>query len=243
MIKAIILTGGKGERLRPLTDKIPKVMVKIGGRPLLWYSIELLKRFGIKEIILLTGYLGKVIQEYFGNGKKFGVHISYKKESPGKLLGTAGAVGKLHKEIKSTFLVVYGDILRELDIKSLLNFHKRKKGLATICVYKNSNSNPKSIVTFDKNERIKSFVERPQGAKKNNIWSNASFYVFEQEIFKYILKNRPSDFGKDVFLKVLEDGQKMYAYKQTGYFLDVGSREKLEKAKADMDKIKSLFYL
>ncbi|MBI3385281.1 nucleotidyltransferase family protein, partial [Candidatus Gottesmanbacteria bacterium] len=209
-ITAVILAGGKGERLRPLTDTLPKPMVKIANKPLLEYVVRHLRRYDIKEIILSVGYLPEVIKKHFGNGKKFGVHISYIIENIP--LGTAGAVRLLKNKIKDTFLVCYGDILRDINLKDLVKFHQNRKGIAVICVYKNTKPNPKSIITFDKDKKISRFIERPSNQSKKWVWSNASLYLFEPEIFAYIAKNTRVDFGKNVIPKVIADGKRVYAF-------------------------------
>lgn len=237
-ITAIILAGGKGERLRPLTDTLPKPMVKIANKPLLEYIIRHLQRNDIKEIILCVGYLGDVIKKYFGNGKKFGLKsISYSTES--KPLGTAGAVRLIKNKINNTFLVCYGDVLRDFNLKDLIKFHQSKKGIATICVYKNSESDPKSIITFDKQKKISKFVERPVKESKDWVWSNSSLYIFEPKIFAYIAKNAIVDFGKNVIPKIIDAGEKVYAFEQKGYFLDIGNIVKLKRAEKEVRLLSS----
>lgn len=235
-MQAVILAGGRGERLRPISDKIPKPMVKIKGKPILEYTIKLLKKNGINNIVFNLCYKPESFRKYFGDGRKFGVKISYNLENPARPLGTAGSLSKLRNKLKKTFLVLYGDILRESNIKRLIKFHQQKKGLGTICVYKNSAANPKSIVTFDKNDRITSFIERPDKIIKN-VWSNASCYLLEPEIFAFLPKNQFADFGRDVFPKVISAGKKLSAFRQKGYFLDIGDQGKLEQAEKDWKKI------
>lgn len=240
-IKVIILAGGKGERLRPLTDTIPKPMIRVGGKPILEYILSNFKSNGINEIILSVGYLAETLKKYFGDGKKFGLrHILYSTET--KPLGTAGAVRLLKNKIKETFLVCYGDILRDVNLNELIKFHQSKKGIATICVYKNSKSDPKSIITFDKDNKITRFIERPSKKSNKWVWSNASLYIFEPKIFAYIAKNKSVDFGLDVIPKIIEVGESVFAFKQKGYFLDIGTHEKLKKANEDMVKGKIICY-
>lgn len=232
-MKAIILAGGRGERLKSITRRVPKPMIEICGRPVLEHIISLFKKNGITDLIISLCYLPEKITSYFGTGNKFGVDIKYIYEDEDKPLGTAGAILKAKKNIKSTFIVAYGDILRELDIKKMINYHCKNKALATIAVYRNSNPNPKSEVQFDENGLITAFHERPETKKLKHkvVWSNASFYVFEAEIFNFLPKNCVSDFGKNIFPKVLTSGKKVIAYEQKGYLFDIGDLAKLKKVK------------
>ncbi len=240
-MQAVILAGGKGERLRPTTNTLPKPMVKINGKPLLFYIIADLKRYGIKDIIITVCYRADIIKNYFGNGENFDVNISYITEQEDKPLGTAGALILLKGKIKNTFIVSAGDILRKLDVQNVLSFHKKKGGLITICVYKNINPNPKSIITFNEERRILQFVERPEIKPKNAVWSNASFYIFEPAIFSFIPKGGKTDFGKDIFSRLVKAQKPIYAYLQNNYFLDIGDIEKVKQANEDILKGKYKF--
>ncbi len=233
-ITAVILAGGKGERLKPITEIIPKPMVKVGGKPILEHIINLLVKNDITDIVISLCYKPKLVKEYFKNGRNLGAKISYRYENENQPLGTAGAVAKLRYKIKSTFIVAYGDILRELDVKKLLGFHFLNKGIGTICVYNNKKPDPKSLVLFNNKKKITSFSERPTKVTAKKVWSNASFYVFEPEIFTYLAYKQFADFGKDIFPKVLADNKKMFAYKHNGYFCDVGDLEKYKKANEEI---------
>lgn len=228
-MKAIIVAGGRGERLRPLTDTVPKPMIEVDGKPILEQVIQLLKRHGVTDIIVALCYLPKQIQDHFGNGKKFGVNIAYTLES--KPMGTAGAITLASQHIHDTFIVTYADILRELDVTDMVKQHKNKKAFTTLHVYKRFGKDPKSKIVFDKNKRIQQFIERPGESKKPFVWANGSFYIFEPEIFSYIPKNKPSDFGKDIFPKLLSVGRSLFAYPTDGYFMDIGNLEKLNMAR------------
>lgn len=233
-IKAVILAGGKGERLAPLTHTIPKPMVLINKRPLLEYLLLHLKNYSITDITISLCYLPEKIIEYFGNGKKLGINITYSFENPNFPLGTAGAIRQLSAKIKNTFCVIYGDSLRELNVDHLISHHKKKKGIATICVYNNHNPDPKSVITINSKHKVISFVERPKEKLMPPIWSNSGFYVFEPTIFKYIPKNIRSDFGRDIFPVLSEAKENIFAYKDSKYFLDVGNLEKVKRAEQDI---------
>lgn len=232
-MKAIIVAGGKGERLRPLTDIIPKPMIDVAGKPILEYIINLFKKNGITDLIISICYLPEKVTKYFGNGNKFGVNIEYIYEKEDSPLGTAGNISTAKSYIDSTFIVTYADILRDLNIKDMIKFHEDKKAIATLNIYKRFGENPKSVVLYDKNNKITSFIERPSlsETKEDFVWSNGSFYIFEQNIFDYIPLNTFSDFGKDIFPHLLKERKNLFAYPSTGFFIDIGDHEKLAKAR------------
>lgn len=233
-MKVIILAGGKGERLRPLTHTVPKPMIRINNKPLVEYSIDLFKKNKLTDITLTICHLPQVLKRYFGTGNKFGIKISYFIEKPIKPLGTAGALALLQDKPTQSFIVCSGDTIRSCNINKIIKFHKNKKGIATICAYNNKKQNPKSIIKFNKNDRILKFVERPSKLPKDIIWSNASLYILEPEILQFIPKDKPSDFGKDIFPKLLKNKKKLFVYKEKGYFLDIGTNDKIEIAQNDI---------
>ena len=234
-MKAIIVAGGRGERLRPLTDTIPKPMVTVSGIPLLQHTIELLKKHGITDIIVALCYLPEVIENYFEDGAKFGVHITYTYEDPKSPLGTAGAILPAHDLISDTFIVTYADIIRDLDVADMIAFHKETHGIATLNVYKHTGNNFKSSLEFDAQRRLLAFTELAQSEelKDGYAWSNGSFYIFEPAIFDFIPKNLKSDFAKDIFPNLLANKRDVFVFPSTGYFIDIGTKETLAKANID----------
>lgn len=231
-MKAIIVAGGIGERLKPITNNIPKPMVRVNGQPILLHTINLFKKNGITDFIIALCFLPNVTTDFFGDGTKFGVNITYTYEDPKKPLGTAGAISLAKNLINDTFIVTYADILRDLDTRKMIALHKKSKAFATLNIYKRKSEDAKSMVLIDKNQKIVKFVERPQDSLgKKNIWSNGSFYIFEPEIFNFIPKGKKIDFGKDIFPQVLSSGKKLFAYPSKGYFVDIGNLKKLEYAR------------
>ncbi|MDO8482539.1 MAG: NDP-sugar synthase [bacterium] len=237
-MKAIIIAGGKGERLRPLTDTLPKPMVEIDGKPLLFHTLDLLKSHGVKDFVIALCYLPEKIVSYFGDGSKFGVHIEYTYENPENPLGTAGAITLDKTSTKENFIVTYADILRKLDITDMINHHKKTKSFATLNVYKREGRDPKSMVEFDGNKKILKFTERPaaEDIKNDYVWANGSFYILEPEIFNFVPESVKSDFGADIFPKLLAEKKDLYAYPTTDYFIDIGNLEKLEQARKTFHK-------
>src|SRR3989338_5789572 len=187
-MKAIIVAGGKGERLRPLTDTLPKPMVEIGGKPLLFHTLNLLKSHDITEFIIALCYLPEKIVSYFGDGSQFGINIKYTYEELLKPLGTAGAITLAKKHIKETFIVTYADIVRELNVTEMIEHHKQTNAFATLNVYKREGPDPKSMIEFDDTKRILKFIERPtvKDTEGKFVWANGSFYILEPEIFDWV---------------------------------------------------------
>ena len=232
-MKAIIVAGGKGERLRPITNTVPKPMVQVGSKPILEHIVDLFKSHGITDFIFALCYLPHVITDYFGDGKKFGISIKYTFEPVDKPMGTAGAILSAKSFINDTFMVTYADILRRLDIQDMQKQHIKSNAFATLHTHKKKGPDPKSMVQFDSNNQITRFIERPKSkdVPKNFAWSNGSFYILKPEIYHYIPSDKPSDFGKDIFPALLADHKPLYAYPTDGYFIDIGDANKLKQAK------------
>lgn len=207
-MKAIILSAGRGERLKPLTDSIPKVMVSINNKPVLQHNIEWLKKYGVTDFIVNLHYLPEIIKNYFGSGIKFGVNITYLYEK--EILGTSGAIKNAERYLKEPFLVVYGDNINTIDLYKFRRFHEEKKGIGTIALHKREFVKNSGVVCFDKDRRITEFVEKP----KKDVgceWVNAGLYLLEPEFIRHI-PEAPTDFGRDIFPKVLKRGQRLYGY-------------------------------
>jgi mannose-1-phosphate guanylyltransferase/phosphomannomutase len=239
-MKAIIVAGGQGTRLRPLTNTIPKPMVQVGRKPILEHTINLLKRNGISDFIIALCYKPQPVIDYFGDGTRFGVSIIYTFEDPEAPLGTAGAILAAKEYLTETFIVTYADTLRELDIKDMLNLHSKNKATATLNVYKHTGENYKSSITFTDDNVLVNFVELPTSTKLEEgfAWSNGSFYIFEPTVFDHIPENQSIDFARHVFPKLIESGAKIYSYPSAGYFIDIGTHETLEKAEKDIKESK-----
>lgn len=233
-MKAILVAGGVGSRLRPLTNHLPKPMITVGDKPIIQHALELLKAHGIRDFIFALCYKPEVIMDFFGDGKEFGVQIEYVFEELDAPLGTAGAISPARELVNETFIVSYADIVRDLDVTQMLAMHREHQAIATLSSYFHGSA-PKSIIEADEEGRLLSFIERPNAEQLagKEPWSNASFYIFEPEIFAYIPEGKQTDFGYDIFPKLLAEGKPVFSYPSQGYFIDIGTREKLEKARAD----------
>ena len=241
-MKAVILAGGRGTRLYPLTKKIPKLLIKIGDKPIIEHQVVLLRKYGIKEIWVLLGIFGDQIKEYLKDGKKLGVNIRYRQEE--KPLGTAGALRQLENDIKEDFLVLSGDVMMDFNVRRFINWHKEKKGkIGSIIVHSNDHPFDSDLVEVDNAGKIISLLKRPHPPE--GIFHNlsiASVFIFSPKIFKYIPLGKKSDFEKDILPLLLKSKERVFAYNTPEYFKDMGTPERLRKVKQDYlsGKIKRL---
>ncbi len=227
--KAIILAAGKGTRLRPLTNRMPKAMVLVDGRPLLEYNIELLREHGVREIAVNLHSHAAAITEHFGDGSRFGVSLTYSFEP--QLLGTAGAVKKVEEFFKDApFYVVYGDVLTRLDLGSLLARHRDCGAMATIALYQPEDLTRCGVVQQDENGWIASFIEKPDRGFTSDAWANAGIYVVEPAVLRGMEADVPQDFGQDVFPELVANGGGLAGLRSDAVLWDVGSTERLRLA-------------
>ena len=227
----VIIAGGKGTRLG-LKD-MPKPMVEIGGKPLLEHQINLAKQYAINDIHILSCHLSEVIIDYFGDGRKFGVNISHIIEkSP---LGTAGAVKQLESRLNERFMVFYGDVFLDVDLKSFIDFDMEADSIANIIVHPNDHPYDSDLVEIDDENMVTVFHSKPHDENQyyRNL-VNAAVYVVSPDIFKYIPHDKSSDFGKDIFPLILQSDKVIRAYKTAEYIKDIGTIERLKKVSKDM---------
>lgn len=240
-MKVVILAGGRGTRMGSLTEDIPKPMVKLADKPLIEHQIDLVKKFNYNDISILTGYKGEVIKDYFLDGNKWNVKINY--HSDPKPLGTSGSLKEIENIISDTFILLYGDTMIDIDFKDLLKFHHEKGGIATLLVHPNDHPFDSDLLEIDDNDRVTSFFSKPHKKKsyRRNL-VNAALYVLSPKIFKFIKKNSFSDFGKDIFPKLISLNQSIFAYNTTQYIKDVGTIERLKEVESDFlsGKVKKL---
>lgn len=236
-IKVLILCGGEGTRMRPLTLTVPKPMLPLGYKPLLQHTISYLKEQGIYNFVLALGYMGEQIIKYFEDGRKYGVKIEYSMEE--KPLGTGGAIKNAQNLLTSTFITMNGDVVfGNLDIKDILRFHREKGGIGMIVLWKATKHIGRfGVVEMDKEQKIISFLEKPKGSVSR--WVNAGVYVFEPKIFNYIKSRKFVSLEEEVFPLLIER-EKLFGYKYEGYWADIGIPEDYERVSRDflLGKIK-----
>lgn len=223
-MKGLILAGGKGTRLRPLTLNTPKPIVPVANRPFLLYQLDLMKSAGIDEIILSLSYQPRKIEDLLKDGADFEVLIRYAIES--NPLGTAGAFKNAEEWIEEPAVVFNGDVLTSLDLNAVIQAHREKQAIATIVLTPVEDPSAYGLVESDETGRISRFLEKPgmDEITSNNI--NAGTYVLEPEVFDHIPKDRPFSFERELFPALLEQGLPVYAFVSDCYWIDIGTPDK-----------------
>lgn len=214
-MKAVIMAGGKGTRLAPLTNEVPKPLVKIIDKPIMEHILELLKKYGITDIAVTIGYKGECIVDYFKDGTDFGVNLKYYREN--EPLGTAGSVKRTLNFMDDDFLVISGDAYTDLDLASLIEFHFEKKGKLTIVATEFKNPVGLGVIELGKSNKVTKFLEKPVGIKEGIV--NCGIYVINKSAFE----DTPDgfyDFGKQLLPKLIGD---IYAYVTEDYWSDIGT--------------------
>ncbi len=230
-MKAVVMAGGEGTRLRPLTSNQPKPMVPIVGKPCMEHIIELLKAHGLEDVIVTVAFLPQAIRSYFGTGESLGVTIEYSVEdSP---LGTAGSVRLAGDKLDDTFLVISGDALCDVNLRELIDFHREKGASVTIGLKSVDNPLEFGIVVTDEEGRIERFLEKPSWGQVFSDTINTGIYVVEPEVMRHVPTDRPYDFSKELFPLLLEMGRPMYGYVLDGYWQDIGDLDQFRQANFD----------
>ena len=227
--KALILAGGKGTRLRPLTLKTPKALIDIQGKTLTEWLFELLKKYGIRDVILSTGYLADKISDYFTDGSKFGMNVDYVEENPNKPLGTAGPLRLAKEMLNDSFIVSNGDELKCINIPRMFRLHKRKNALVTIALTSVDDPSHYGVARLE-GSRILEFVEKPKKEDAPSNLINSGFYIIEPEVIEMIPKGKFCMLEKEIFPKLAEEG-KLRGFPFSGQWFDTGSMERLERAR------------
>ena len=235
-MKAIIQAGGKGTRLRNITkDEIPKPMVPILGKSLLQWQIEKLKENGITEIGFIIGHLGKVIQDYFGDGRQFGVYISYYiEEAP---LGTGGGLYYLKEFVnkEEEVLFLYGDVFFDVDISRMEQFHLEHKAGITAFVHPNSHPYDSDIMEIDKDQRVTEILsKRSERIDWYHNLVNAAFYMINGSVIHNLTELKKMDFEKEVLCKRIQTNKDVYGYRSTEFVKDAGTEERLVSIEKDI---------
>jgi len=233
-MKTFILAGGEGTRLRPYTFETPKPMLPMGdeGKPILYYVIQNLKRAGLTDYILTVGYKHEKIKEYFGDGSGFEVKMEYAVEN--EKMNTAGSILPLKDKVDDTFVVVMGDHITNIDMREMIEHHRKGGCIATIALLKGKIPIEYGVAEVDYHGRVTTFKEKPL---IENLY-NVAIYIFEPEIFKYIKEKE--DFAKNVFPRMLERKEKINAYVFEKLWYDVGRVVDYEKLNKEL-KMKEIY--
>jgi len=243
-MKAFIVAAGLGTRLRPLTNTVPKCIIDIGGHPLLWYHVMQLKHHGITDIWINTHWLADQVSEFFGDGSKFGVKISYSHEK--ELLGTSGALTNPDSEIRQAFsaekefLVIYGDNLTNFNYSNLIDFSRSKN--CTMCIAVNHSEEPwtKGVIEIDSDSRITRMVEKPPKEEVKSDLTNAGVYFCTPPVLEAIPAGF-SDFASDIIPGLMTDNNSLFAYVMDEYLQDTGTPERYAKAQSDLPGVEFPF--
>ena len=231
-MKAVILVGGEGTRLRPLTCNTTKAMVPILNMPFLEYVIRYLKEHGIRDIILAMSYLPDHIRGYFGDGAELGVHLSYLiEEQP---LGTAGAVKNAEAFLDEPFFVFNGDVLTAIDLTAMMSRHQEIKPKVSIALTPVDNPTIYGVVETNAKGMVKRFMEKPSWEQVTTNMINAGIYILEPEVLGYIPPSTPSTFERHLFPQLLKMGEPILSYSSDTYWIDIGAPEKYLMAHHDL---------
>lgn len=232
VIQAVIMAGGSGTRLRPLTCDLPKPMVPVLNRPVMSYTVDLLKKHGIENIAVTLAYLPGKIQDFYGSGEEMGVKFQYFVEDVP--LGTAGSVMNTGDFLRGTFIVISGDALTDLDISAALEFHRQRRSMATLVLHCQAIPLEYGVVVTDKEGRITRFLEKPSWGEVFSDTVNTGIYILEPEVMEYCRKGEQADFSKDLFPRLMKDNVPMYGWVTPGYWCDIGDLRSYRQAQFDL---------
>src|SRR5579871_1098906 len=231
-MKAVVMAGGEGSRLRPLTVTRPKPMVPIVGRPVMEHILNLLKAHGITDVVVTVQYMASAIEDYFGDGSQFGMHISYSREEVP--LGTAGSVKNAEALLDEPFLVISGDALTDFNLSDIIKFHQNRKSLATLTLAHVANPLEYGVIITDDAGHIRQFLEKPSWGEVFSDTINTGIYVLDPKIFSYFERDKPFDFSQELFPMMLAKGDPIYGFTSDGYWCDVGNLAEYMRANADV---------
>lgn len=233
--RALVLSAGIGERLRPITLDRPKTMVAVGGFPVLEYHVVLLRELGIREIAINLHHCPEVVTAHFGDGSRWGVSIRYSREE--RLLGTAGAAKRLEGFLGGgTFLVVYGDQLFDYDLGPFLERHAERRAAATLGVIEGTEPTAGGIVAMGSDGRVTRFLEKPAPNQVFSTLVSAGIYAMEPQVLEAIPADAPSDFGRDILPGLIRSGLAIYAERLEGTLLSIDT---LERYRATEEAVRS----
>lgn len=244
-MKAMILAAGEGSRLRPLTLDRPKPMLPVAESPMLEYTIAWLRHYGVTQIAINLHHCPQIVTSHFGDGSGFGVEITYSLEET--VLGTAGGVKRLDHFLDSTFVIIYGDILTDLDLKALVKFHFRqvKEPHLTMTLHRVSSPWECGIVSLDGHGRVTRFVEKPARTEVFSDLASASVLVVDPEILAYVADGCFCDFGRDLFPELIRYQVPIYGWllPDTAYLIDIGTPEKYVRVQQEWPTQRALRFL
>jgi mannose-1-phosphate guanylyltransferase/phosphomannomutase len=231
-MKAVVMAGGEGSRLRPLTIGRPKPMVPIVSKPVMAHILDLLKRHGITDVVVTLHFMPEAIQSYFGDGQSLGMKLYYAiEETP---LGTAGSVKNAQQYLDEPFLIISGDAVTDINLEDVITFHQEKKAEATLTLYRVPNPLEYGVIITDADGRIIQFLEKPSWGEVISDTVNTGIYVIEPSVLELISEGVPTDWSKDVFPTMLKAGRALYGYVAGGNWTDIGDISEYMRATGDV---------
>lgn len=231
-MKAVIMAGGQGSRLRPLTCDVPKPMVPIANRPMMEYIIRLLCRHGLRDIAVTTYYLPENIEEYFGSGEGWGARLTYFVED--QPLGTAGSVKNASDYLDESFLVISGDCLADFDLQAAIAYHRENQALATIVLTRVASPLEYGVVFTNGAGKVERFLEKPSWGEVFSDKVNTGIYILEPEVLQLVPAGVQRDFSRDLFPLLLQEQERLYGYIANGYWSDIGNLEQYIQSHLDL---------
>jgi len=237
-MKAMVFAAGYGQRLRPLTEKLPKALIPVWGRPMIEYPLRLLKEAGITEIIINLHHLGKMIEEALGNGEKLDIHIQYLREE--ELLDTGGGLLKAKSLLdEGTFIVINSDVLIDLTLKDVVAFHQQKKATATLVLREDEMADQYGAIETASDGKIYSFLGQRPSQSPSTPLSKVMFtgvQIMEPKIFNYMEGQSPFSLTRVTYPKMLLQGEPLYGFAFRGYWQDLGSPERIKDAEGKLTR-------
>ena len=230
-MKAVVMAGGEGSRLRPLTSTMPKPLVPVAGRPIMEHILLHLRRHQLRDVVATVQYMGASIRNYFGDGSDQGVSLTYTVEdSP---LGTAGSVMLARQQLNEAFVVISGDSLTDIDLGAAARFHRERKAIATIVLKPVPNPLEYGVVVVDEGGAVQRFIEKPSWGEVISDLANTGIYILDPSVFEFFRPGEVTDWSGDVFPKLLKEGEHVFGWIADGYWEDVGSHSAYVKANFD----------
>lgn len=230
-MKAMILAAGLGIRMRPLTEKTPKPLLSVNGAPIIHYTLNFLKKYGITDVVINLHHLAEQIKENLGNGSKFGMNITYSFEA--EILGTGGGIKKAEEFLSdSAFIVINSDILIDIDLSDALQFHKEKKSIATMVLRKDENVEKYGAIGIDNENRIRQFLNIIKSDEAVTSLMFTGIHILEPKVFDYLPEN--GCINRLAYPEMIKKGERVFGYVMNGYWRDLGTPEAFSSAKKEL---------
>ncbi len=233
LVKAVVMAGGEGTRLRPMTANQPKPLLPVVNKPIMEHVLRLLRRHGFTDTVVTVQFLATLIRNHFGDGEELGMNLNYVAEEVP--LGTAGSVKNADQHLRGEpFIVISGDALTDIDLSDMVRFHRENGAMVTIGLKRVANPLEFGIIIVDDQGRVQRFLEKPTWGQVFSDTVNTGIYIMEPEVLEHVAEGEIVDWSGDVFPKLLNDGAPLYGYVTDGYWEDVGTHESYLSAQADV---------